>query len=164
MGALTEVEIFDQMTASLKEAIGCSEELAARTYETRGPAYDRLRQALRRVEGCCRQASAWREDTRWLPIGRLMAEAHQRAGGWLRGYKVNGVRVAFNDGQKNQLFVMFAENLRALLARIDDLRTKRTGRIGMILPQPLPAPHRDTRPVGWTPDLPRSAGGIILPA
>jgi hypothetical protein len=150
MGALTETEIFDRMATSLKDAISCSEELASRS--ERSPAYDRLRVALRLVEGCCRQASAWREDTRWLPIGRMMAEAHQKAGSWLRGYKVQGVRIAFSEGQKNQLFVMFADNLRALLAQVEKLRTARTGRVGMILPQVLPAPHRDTRPVGWSAD------------
>jgi hypothetical protein len=159
MGALTEIEIFDQMATSLKEAAACADEIASRS--ERGPAYDRMRHALRRVEGCCRQASTWREDTRWLPIGRMMAEAHARAGSWLRGYKVHGVRVAFGEGQKNQLFVLFAANLRDLLNVIETLRTKATGRVGMILPEPLVAPHRDTRPVGWRAPM---AGSIIIPA
>ena len=83
MSDLTEIEILDRMRSSLREAIQCANILASSP--RKGPTYNKLREHLGLVEGCCRQMSAWREDTRWLPIGRLMAECHQKAGNWLRG-------------------------------------------------------------------------------
>ena len=159
MGALTETEIFDCMRTSLKAAAECCDELA-RT-PLKGPVYDRLRKELKLIEGCCRQASAWREDTRWLPIGLMMHEVHDKAGNWLRGWKhpENGQRIKFAEGQRNPLFVKLGENLRALSTVAENLRTKATGRVGMILPKPLPGPHRDTRPVGFR----QSPSGLILP-
>lgn len=157
MGALTEQEIFEALTANLKLAIEHCDDLARLPHK--GETYDKLRHELRLIEGCCKQASAWREDTRWLPVGRLMAEAHQKAGGWLRGYKdpLSGQRIKFAPGQQNPLFRMLADNLRGLLKAVDALRTRPTGRLGMILPDMLPGPHRDTRPVHI------SRGGVILP-
>lgn len=147
MGALTEREIFDCLTTNFKLAAEHAEDLAR--LPIKGPTYELFRRELRLIEGACRQASAWREDTRWLPIGRMMAEVHQKAGGWLRGYKHEGIRIALAPSQQQPLFLMLAANLRALLVAAEQTRTARTGRIGMILPDMLPAPHRDTRPVGW---------------
>jgi hypothetical protein len=117
---------------------------------------------LKLVEGACRQVAFWRGgDARWLAIGLCMAEAHKRAGDWLRGTKnAAGVRVKPAAGQLNPLFLKLADNLRALYVKAEEFRTKRTNRIGPILPIPGAPPHRDTRPVGYT----RSAGGIILPS
>jgi hypothetical protein len=42
-----------------------------------------------------------------------------------------------------------AEVLRAGLERAEQYRTNKTGRVGTILPKPLPGPHRDTRPVSF---------------
>lgn len=134
MGALTEIEIFDCMSENLRTAIDDCEKLA--TVPMKGLVYDRFRKALKLVEGACRQASAWREDTRWLPIGLMMEEAHKRAGEWLRGVvQPDGTRRMIPLGEKHPLFVKLAENLRALLKSVDELRTKKTDRIGMILPQ-----------------------------
>lgn len=158
MGALTETEIFDCLATNLTLAAEHADLLAVRPLK--GAIYDKLRTELGLIEGACRQASAWREDTRWLPIGRMMAEAHQKAGGWLRGYKVGLTRIKFSEGHENKLFRMLAANLRALLAAVERLRTQATGRVGMILPDVLPGPHRDTRPVGWTP----GHRGLIVPS
>ncbi len=167
MGDLSEVEIFSRMAESFGEAIQCCEDLAV--LPLKGPTYDRFRRELRLIEGCCRQASAWREDTRWLPIGRMMAEVHQKAGGWLRGIRNEaGQRIPVAPGQQHQLFKMLATNLRALKVVAEKYRTEATGRVGMILPDVLPGPHRDTRPVGYTGTLGPSAvqrpSGLIIPA
>ena len=140
MGALTEVEIFDCMETNIKLAVQCCNDLAVTS--RRGPTYEKLRTSLQLIEGCCRQASAWREDTRWLNLGLLMAEAHKRAGDWLRGYKVNGVRIKTADSQLNPLFVMLARNLEAFGKLAEQTRTARTGRLGMILPPELAPPTR----------------------
>ena len=160
MGALTEVEIFDQLNTSFRSAIELCDQLAISPL--RGAIYDRFRRQLRLIEGCCKQANCWREDTRWLVFIRLAAECHQRAGDWLRGIpQENGQRIKIAEGQLHPAFVMLADNLRALHKLAEQIRTQKTGRIGMILPELLAAPHRDTRPVGFR--APVSRGGILLP-
>lgn len=124
----------------------------------RGPIYTELRECLGLLEGACRQAAAWRGDARWLQIGLMMAEAHKRAGNWLRGYRNNeGYKVTLAQGHLHPLFVKLADNLRAAEAKAQEVKTKKTGKLGLILPRPLPAPHRDTRPVHI------SRSGLILP-
>ena len=166
MGALTETEIFDCMATNLRLAIGHARDLA--TSPRKGPSYIALRQELKLVEGCCRQASAWREDTRWLDVGLMMEEAHKRAGGWLRGLKVKDeatgrtVTIPIAPGHKHPLFTKLADNLEGLLKVINDLKNKPTGRVGMILPPVQPAPMRTQgRQIGWIPN--RSPGGLIIP-
>jgi hypothetical protein len=89
-----------------------------------------------------------------------MAEVHKRAGDWLRGTKQpDGTRVKVAPGHMHPLFVKLAENLRAAYVKAEELRTKATNRVGPILPKPGVAPHRDTRPVGYS----RSSGGILVP-
>ena len=159
MGALTEPEIFDCMRTNLRTAIDCCDKLAARP--TGNINYDGLRKALRLIEGCCKQACVWREDTRWLNIGKLMAAVHEHAGEWLRGIKQeDGTRVAIAKGELHPAFLMLKENLKGLMKLCDETRTKATGRSGMILPAVLPAPHRDTRPTGWAP----TSSGLLIPA
>lgn len=156
MGALTEVEIFSRMKESFGFAIEAAEHLAR--YPLKGLNYDKLRKNLRLIEGCCKQANTWREDTRWLVFIQLTSECHQRAGDWLRGLKQNGIRIKIADGELHPAFVMLAENLRAMEQAAEQIKTKRTNRVGMILPEPLAAPHRDTRPVGF-----RRPSGLIVP-
>lgn len=158
MGELTEREIIDCLATHFRLAAEDARSLA--TLPLKGPTYDSFRKKLRMIEGACRQMSAWREDTRWLPIGRMMAEVHQKAGGWLRGYKRDdGVRVSFPAGQQNHLFGMLAAKLEQLHKVAEGLRTKATGKVGMILPVALPGPHRDTVPVGWR----QSSAGLLMP-
>lgn len=162
MGALSEIEIFSCLTENLRLAAEDAESLA-RSPE-KGAIYNQFRQRLLLIEGACRQASLWRQDTRWLPLGKLMAEAHQKAGGWLRGYKdEHGQRVQFAEGVRNPLFLMLAENLRAAHKGAQHLKDNATGRRGMILPDVLPGPHRDTRPVSLS-GLNVSKGGLIVPS
>lgn len=166
MGALTEIEIFDCLTDNLRGAADDAD-ILARTH-LKGEVYDRFRRRLLLIEGACRQASLWRQDTRWLPMGRLMAEVHGHAGNWLRGVKMpDGTRVKIAAGKMNPLFVMLADNLRNALAGVERLKNRATGRLGMILPEMQAAPHRDTRPVGWGPSIipsvPAAQRRLILP-
>lgn len=164
MGRLTEIEIFDCLVSNLKAAASDADALS--TVPLKGETYDRFRRELSLIEGACRQASVWREDTRWLEIGLMMAEVHRRCGDWLRGIKApDGTRVKIRNGELHPLFVKVAENLRGFQAKVEALRTRATHRNGMILPVTLAAAHRDTRPVGWSPSLvpALSPGGVILP-
>ena len=152
MGALTETEIFACLAENLTLAAEECERLAV--LPAAGPTYNSLRHRLRLIEGACRQASAWREDTRWLPIGLMMHEAHDRAGNWLRGF------------HPRKLFLKLAENLRALAHIADDLRTKATGTVGMILPDVLSSPIRtQDRPVQVAlPGDPQTKPGFVSAA
>jgi hypothetical protein len=162
MGALTEPEIFDQMNTSFRLAIELSDKLAK--LPLKGLNYDALRKQLRLIEGCCKQANCWREDTRWLAFMKITAECHQKAGDWLRGIKMpDGGRVKLSEGTLHPAFMMLADNLRAMHKAAEMIRTSRTNRLGMLLPMPMEGPHRDTRPVGFrAPQV--SRGGIILPS
>lgn len=159
MGALTEREIFDCLSTNFRLAAEACERLAV--IKRTGPTYSDLRDKLELLEGACRQAAVWRQDARWLQIGIMMAEAHKRAGDWLRGIKVAGspVRIKVADGHRHPLFLKLAENLRAGELKAIELRDKKTGRVGVILPRPGRAPRRDTVPVGW-----RKSSGILVPA
>lgn len=145
MGALTEREIFDCMETNLGFAVQHCEDLAR--LPLKGPTYVKLRENLKLIEGCCRQASAWREDTRWLGVGMTMAEAHKRAGDWLRGDRTpEGARIKLAPGEMHPLFMKLADNLRGLKRVCEQLRHQRVGKLGMILPDMSHGPHRDTRP------------------
>ena len=164
MGQLTETEIFDCLVTNFRLAAEDCDALAVVPFK--GETYDRFRRRLGLIEGACRQTSTWREDTRWLPIGMMMAETHKRAGDWLRGVKLpDGSRIKFGNGQLHPCFVKLAENLRGLQAVAEKLRHGRTNRLGMILPEVGRAPHRDTRPVGWSaPEFVANKSGLILPS
>ena len=157
MGNLTEIEIFSCLSENFRLAAEDCDKLAK--LPRKGRSYSSLRDKLELLEGACRQAAVWRQDTRWLSIGMFMGECHKRAGEWLRGVKVpGGPRVKLAPGHIHPLFMKLAENLRAAEARAEEFRTKATGRVGMILPDAAPAPHRDTVPVGWT-----RPSGLIIP-
>lgn len=164
MSALTENEIFDCMSHNLRLAAEHCDLLAVSP--AKGPTYKLFREELLLIEGCCRQAGYWREDTRWLPIGQLMESAHKRAGGWLRGVKLpNGTLLTIRPGELHPLFAKLAENLRAIHVGLVKMRTEATHRSGIILPDVMPGPHRDTRPsrVILPPGMLKTSGGIILP-
>jgi hypothetical protein len=158
MGGLTEVEIFDCLAENARRAAEHAENLAK--LPRKGPTYRAYRDCLRLVEGCCRQIASFRFDSTWLKLGLQMHEAHERGGIWLRGVKTaQGVRVKLAEGHLHPLFMKMAERLRALHAKADDLRTRATGTLGPILPAPLPGPHRDTKPVGFT----KRSSGLLVP-
>jgi hypothetical protein len=124
-----------------------------------GPTYAKLREELGLIEGCCRQAAVWRQDSRWYDIGLQMAEAHKRAGTWLRGYKdpATGLPVKLADAHRKRCFTLLAGNLRKGEKRAVDLRDKATGRVGMILPDAYTLPKRTKAPAML------ARNGLILP-
>ena len=167
MGALTEVEIFDCMAENLRLAIDHARELAVSP--RKGPAFIALRAELKLVEGACRQAAVWRQDTRWYPLGKAMEDAHQYAKEWLRGVidPETGHRRMIPPGVKHPLFTKLADNLSALLLKVEGLRTRATGQTGMILPAALPGPHRQTRDAYGVrlPDgMAKLSSGLIVPS
>jgi hypothetical protein len=157
MGDLTEQEIFDCIGTNARLAAEHCDTLAKTPQE--GETYEALRNNLILIEGACRQASAWRGDTRWLPLGQKMADAEKLVGEWLRGRKVGGIRVALAPRHVFECFTMLATMLRGAAEGMKRLQHERTNRSGLILPEVLEGPHRDTRPVGFT----RSMGGVIIP-
>ena len=163
MGNLTEVEIFDCLKSNFRLAAQCCDDLAR--LPKKGPTYRRLRDHLKLIEGSCKQAAAWRQDARWLRIAFMMGEAHKRAGAWLRGTKMpDGTRVKTADGHLHPLFLGLAENLRKGYAVAESFRTGKVNKVGMILPKPLPGPHRDTRPIHVSGDSYQvRKSGLIVP-
>jgi hypothetical protein len=149
MAELTEADIFGCMSHNLRLAAEHCDNLAK--YPLKGRNYNLLRQELKLVEGCCRQAAWWREDTRWLPIGLKMAEMHKMVGTWLRGTKVmtktaGGLMVAIQRSP-NELYTKAAAALRMLNRVADELRDKAPPKSGLILPDVMEGPHRQNKPV-----------------
>jgi hypothetical protein len=165
MGALTEIEIFSKMTECLRLAAGYCDQLAIDPFK--GFVYEKLREELALIEGCCKQASAWREDTRWLYIGLTMAKIHQQAGDWLRGPKINGVRLKLNEREKNMNFVALGEYMRQLYKIADELKNKAPPKLGMIVPEPVKPFMRDVSEKKYQVKLPASLaktkGGLLVP-
>jgi len=148
---LTEVEIFDCLFSNFAEAAEKCEVLA--NHPRRGLVYVSFLKNIKEIEGAALQASTWREDTRWLKISMQMGEVHRRAGHWMRTSPTKETRA-----EADKRFKKLGEILRMFARECLDLRDKATGRSGMILPEPLPGPHRNVRPVQvMTP------GGLILP-
>lgn len=143
MTGTTEVELFDQLISNLKAAISECETLAVLPF--RGPAYIRLRENFKLMEGSCRQIAQWREDSRWLPLGLYFEECHQKAMKWVA------------ENAPPHVFKFLTVQLTGAFVMVERLRTAKTGKLpegyvrqgvlGAILPQPLEGPHRDTTPV-----------------
>lgn len=148
---LTEVEIFSLLSHNLRSVADKCKMLA--WHPRRGPIYLGFCKECDEIEGCCRQAAAHREDARWLSIGFQIAVAKRKAGIWVRGLPSRRAR-----STAYRLFLALAEALDKMAYDCEQLRTAATGQIGMILPNPLPEPHRDTRPLGVL--LP---SGLIVP-
>lgn len=142
MGALTEVEIFDCLATNFAIAADCCDQMATRPM--RGVPYIKFREACAAIEGACRQASQWREDTRWLPLGLMAEKCHQMALKWITGFKVDPSkpRVALCEREKHPKFVKMGENLRFAGQSMKILKDGKTGKIGMILPDTSRGPIR----------------------
>ena len=162
MSDLTEIEIFDCMRENLTLAAENCDALAVRSLK--GDAYEKLRDQLELIEGCCKQAAQWREDMRWWPIGQLMGECHKKAGGWLRGYKIDGETVHLAMGELNLNFVKLAENLRAVVKLVDQTKNNSTGKAGAIIPDPVKPFLREDRQYAVRLPERMTSGGIILPS
>lgn len=144
MSDLTEQEVIDRMITSLREAMDASKALAVKS--RKGPEYHKLREHLGLIEGCCRQLAAFREDSRYLNLGLVMEECHKSAGGWLRGYRVNGVKVMVAPGQLNEMFVRLYVNLEGILKGVDDMIRAKTQARGPIIVGLAPETRRIGRP------------------
>ncbi|MGA9315580.1 MAG: hypothetical protein WBV77_13250 [Solirubrobacteraceae bacterium] len=162
----TEGEIFSLLSDSLRLAADRCRKLA--WHPRRGHQYNEFRQALEKVENACRMAYYWRNyDARWLYLAMQMPEIHRRAGNWIRGKAIrgpDGVPV-YDGGSKgirqvaHPMFAKLAEMLEKAHRDADRLKTMATFRVGMILPKPLPGPHRDTKPIQVI-----TPGGVIIPS
>lgn len=123
---LTEAEIFDRHTQALGEARRACQELGrnmdADYLALRGRHYVALREALKNLEGSARQAAHARQDARWLRLGIVYGQVAR-----VIQAKFVGQKWAFF----NHLQQLFVNGLRSM----DDLRNRRTGRIGAILPE-----------------------------
>lgn len=154
---LSEVELLDQIKQNLRM---CAEDCGNLANAPRyGQIYVRMRQRLKEIEVACNQVAVHRNgDARWLPMGMMMEEIHQRTGHWLRAGQALAARQS-----RAHLFRKLAEKLREAHAGCIALETRRTGRAdGLILPKPLPF-HREHRPVQVLSPVRKSAGGVILP-
>lgn len=158
MGDLSETEIFDCLASNFRLAAEHCEDLAR--LPAKGPTYVKFRNELRLIEGAARQAAMWRQDARFLSIGIACAKAHELAGEWLRGVRTrSGARRPLARGEIHPSFMTLSVFLRKCQAKAEDVKTKRTGRPGTILPKVQPGPHRDTRPAGWN----TTPSGILIP-
>ncbi len=153
-GHVTEREILSLLKQAFCRAAEHCDKLAV--LPARGPTYRKLREDLEIAENCCRQVAWYRQDTRWLHIGLLMAEAHKRAGTWLRDRTMP--RTA-NLNAAHPLFIRLAQNLRFGATRAEALGTMATGRVGMILPKIQTGPLRTQGRLVQV----KTPGGIILP-
>lgn len=145
MSDLTEREIFDRLMTSCREAAEHCEALAVQVNRIKGQRYVKLREQLKLIEGCCRQAAMWRDDARWLQFGQFAVVCHQKCGDWLR-FKTRG-----------PMFAKLAENMRAMQKGAEQMRDAATGVRGPILPE-TPKYQPDNRLVQV-----RTPGGLILP-
>lgn len=136
MSAETEAELLGKLKENLRHAAEHCDVLSH--HPLRGFVYDRFRHDLLSIEKICNRMAYYRNgDARWLPIGMMMAEAHRRAGNWLRRSPTEDTRKAVHP-----MFLKLGENLKALYAQIIALETRKTGRMGPILPVVMPGPHR----------------------
>ena len=151
--ALSETEIFSLMAERLKLAAECADKLAVSPKQ--GPTFHALRGYLKEIEGCCRQAAYWREDSRWLPVGLEMEKAHQLARRWIA------------EHYSRKLFTMLATKLRELEKIAADLRDKAPPKLGLILPDmipdPTPRPAQVMTP-RQSPKLIKRKPSLILPS
>lgn len=136
MSDLTEQELIDRHQQALKEAKDACQELGRNAdpdyIAVRGPHYRRLREALNLVEGTCRQLCAFRQDTRWLPLGIHYAKVMRL------------VQRKFVE-QKWSHFGKLAPMFDIGLRQMQDLKDRRTGIRGSILIE-------NPAPLLWLPD------------
>lgn len=143
---LTEREIFDQMKNQLRSAIADCKLIAQEPRS--GVHFVRLRKSLKLIEGCCRQAAHWREDSRWLGPGLHMEHAHQIAREWLDRPSVKA----------KKMFTLLGAALTRMLKDLEALETRATGKVGRILVPRISASPLSALPVR------RMPGGLIVPA
>lgn len=120
----TEAEIKQVWRDSLLAAASDCDLLAK--LPARGATYQRMVSRLKLAEGAARQMCTWREDARWLPVASIIEQLHQMAGQMIRKHA------------PGPWFLGVARELRKTITVLDQLENAATGKLGMILPQPLP--------------------------
>lgn len=146
MSALTEHEAYDCLTDNLRKAIQGCKDLAF--FPAKGEVYLNMIHQLEAIEGASRQVGAFRFDMRWNAFGYEMNRFRARIGDAIRCH------------ENRKIMLHMAAMMEGALEQIANLRHAATGRTGPILPKAKPAPHRETRPVGFT----KTPGGVLLPA
>lgn len=149
MAALTETEIFSCLTENLRDAAANCDLLAQE--HRKGPTYRKLRTNLQLIEGAARQMGFFRFDMRYQVLALKAAEAHKRAGDWLRSHTASTI------------FFKLAEAMRQLERDLERLRHARTGRSRPILVPPQAPPHRTGRPVAVPANF-QQRGSLLVPA
>lgn len=128
MSGLAENEIIARHIQSLGEAHAACQELgrnAADDYlAPRGKHYAALKDALNKLEGSARQMAHFRGDARWLKLGMIYARLMRMCQAKYIGQSWN----AFNE-----MLEFFGPLGRR---RLEDLRDRKTGKSGLILPTP----------------------------
>jgi hypothetical protein len=131
MAGLTETEIFAKYVQSLKEArdqcVWLNTQQDPDLIGPRGWRYGKLRTALNELEGCCRQIAHFRSDTRWVRLGVVYARAMRT---------VQAKYIGQDWAAFGKLTELFDRGLRDM----EELRNRRVGRRGAILP---------TQPTDW---------------
>ncbi|HEV2674140.1 MAG TPA: hypothetical protein VGV37_06320 [Aliidongia sp.] len=144
MSDLTEREIFACMRENFSGAADDCRRLAA---GERFGLYPAFREKMEMIEGCCRQASMWRSDGRFLPVAHQVALAQQKCRQWLV------------EKHPALRYMALATILDGYAHMCDELETKATGTTGPILLKPLEGEHRTGKPVQVV-----RPSGLIVPA
>jgi hypothetical protein len=149
MGDLTEAEIVSRHKQALGEAHSACQELGRNAdplyLAPRGKHYIALRQAIEHLEGSARQMAHFRGDARWTKLGFLYARLLQ---------SIQPLYVRTRWAEFGKMAAFFGPDGQR---RLDELQTRKTGKSGLILPDPgrmdwliLP----DAKPA-----IPRAQGG-----
>ena len=115
-----EAEIKDRLRQSLKEAASDARLLGILPMQ--GPTYERMRENFLLAETCCRQLGQNREDARWFIMSGKMERAKEMTRRWIVTH------------QERNLFPMLAEKLDEMARVVGLLETRKTGRVGIIMP------------------------------
>src|SRR5271165_5690719 len=75
MSLLNDKEIFDRMNHNLRSAAQHCVDLAK--LPAKGPTYRLFMEEMRAIENCARALAYYRDDSRYLKIGMMMAECHK---------------------------------------------------------------------------------------
>lgn len=123
MNALTEKEQFESIRENLR--LAAEDASAIATEPETGLRYIQLRKHLLAAEEACRAVMWLREDARWSEFSLLFPKCQEISRRWLTPLSVEGKKV----------FVRMAESLTWLLRYAEDMRTRRSGKRGIILPE-----------------------------
>lgn len=137
---IAESEIFKVLAENFRLSAENCEKLA--WDPQRGRIYYTFMDQIKMIERCAYQAGTFREDARWFTISLQMGQVLRRCGAWMRGSRTKDERK-----EADKRFKKLADILRKLQYECEHRRDAATGRAGMILPEPLEGPNRETRPV-----------------